>query len=98
MELRERQRAGDGGAQLPPAPRMTRASGPHQRRVYLFIIAFVAGEITAGISAGYGAMAPPWKPNNDGPVTRALPGPVTIFFLGLFSQGIVQMYLFGADG
>ena len=66
VELHEPQQTGGGiDARPAPASRMTRTFGPHQRRVYLFIFAFVVSEIADGMGAGTAAMMPPWKPENS---------------------------------
>ncbi|PIL30735.1 hypothetical protein GSI_06903 [Ganoderma sinense ZZ0214-1] len=63
--------------------------GPHQRRVYLFVFAFIAQEIADGITAGYVAMAPPWKPNigRDGNPMAVLSVQETLYLLSLFKKG-----------
>lgn len=104
IELRERQRELPEEVlrdQPPPASQPTRAFGPHQRRIYLFTFAFIFHQITAGIGLGYGAAAPPWKPaetaGGDQP-ELSLPGPVTVYILGLVGEGMVHLRLSRAKG
>ena len=83
-------------AQAPSASRTVRpaALGPHQRRVYLFIIAFVVGEVAGGVGSGYVALAPSssWKPDGagDGQPKLPLPSSRTLSLLHLVEEGAVQ--------
>ncbi|KAM5542178.1 hypothetical protein V8D89_004051 [Ganoderma adspersum] len=84
------------GRQPRSASQTTRASsfGPHQRRIYLFTFAFVVERLAAGISLGYGATAPPWKPADNAGGDRpklSLPGPVTLFVLGLAGEAAATL-------
>ena len=97
LELRGPQKTGNiGGAEVPPAPRPTRAFGTHQLRVYLFIFALVVSEIPRGITTGSKSAVPslPRKSSspNDDLLTRALPGPALVSFLRFLAPGMVQMY------
>lgn len=93
IELRGPQQTGGKDAHVASASRMTRTSGPHQRRIYLFIFAFVVGEISRGISVGNAAMMPPWTPDNarDKRILSSLPGPLVTYILKLLTPGIVRM-------
>lgn len=94
MELREQLQAEDVSES-----RTTRVFGPHQRRVYLFSFAFVVAEVAAGVSLGYRATAPPWRPDNpraDRPIRASLLNPAMMFLLLLAGEGVVQFSC--ADG
>ena len=84
------------GAQAPSTSRTVRlaALGPHQRRVYLFVIAFIVGEVARGVGSGYLALAPPssWKPDGTGDGQPMLPLPSwgTLFLLDLVQEGAVE--------
>ncbi|KAM5542168.1 hypothetical protein V8D89_004041 [Ganoderma adspersum] len=81
MELRETEQTGGLAAQARPSTSRTArlgTLGPHQRRVYLFIFAFIVERIASGIGLGYAEMAPPWKPEN---VTSG--DPSTLYALSL---------------
>ncbi|KAM5542173.1 hypothetical protein V8D89_004046 [Ganoderma adspersum] len=86
-ELREKEQTGSLAAQTRPFPSRTarlETLGPHHRRVYLFIFAFVVEEIASGIGFGYAATAPPWKPDDtsDNP---SVPRPLSMLTLHLLA-------------
>ncbi|PIL30741.1 hypothetical protein GSI_06909 [Ganoderma sinense ZZ0214-1] len=99
-ELKETERTDGLVAQVLSASRTARLGvfGPHQRRVYLFIFAFVAVEIADGISAGYLAMAPPGNPHigrddqSDQPMPPlSSPKMLHYLILSLFGKGATTL-------
>lgn len=81
MELREHDRGSTSPTHSAAASPITRAVGPHQRRVYLFTVAFVVPEILSGVYLGYAATAPRLSDGLSVPSLRAV-GMHTLSFLG----------------